>query len=168
MVDQQAKGDRLAAQAEVFADSVLQQGETEDQSGRPQNQQENQRQRSEVAEKILPPRPRRNTVRELSLRDPGAPIEPTGQPEGALHPPGQNHGLERIQQDGQDGENSGNGAKDVHQALGWQEWRTPMFRSMPGGHVSKFMAEADSGLGMGCGQSVLDCLQLLQESAKFS
>ena len=44
MVNQQAKRKRLAAQAEVFTRSVLQQGETKDQPGRPQNQQENQRQ----------------------------------------------------------------------------------------------------------------------------
>ena len=65
VVHQHAKSERLAAQTEVFAGSVLQQGETKDQPGRPQNQQEDERQRSEVAKKILAPRPRRNAAGEL-------------------------------------------------------------------------------------------------------
>ncbi len=117
MVHQHAKSKRLAAQAEVFAGSILQQGETKDQPDRPQDQQEDERQRSEVAKKILPPRARRNSAGDGAIRDPGAPVEPAGQPEKtALHPARQDDGLERIQQNAKDGNNSGDGENDMHQA----------------------------------------------------
>ena len=76
MVNQQPEGKGLAAQAEVFASSVLQQREAENQPSCPQRQQEYQRERSEVAEEIFPPRLTLNAAGNSSPWNPGSPIEP--------------------------------------------------------------------------------------------
>ena len=117
VIDQHSKSKRLAAQAEVFAGSILQQGETKDQPGRPQNQQEDERQRPEVAQKILAPRPRGDAAgecRDTGSRCAGRTSWSAGKT--ALHPARQHHGLERIQQDAKDGNNSGDGENNMHQA----------------------------------------------------
>src|SRR6476646_103509 len=102
MVNQQPECEGLAAQAKVFASSVLQQREAENQPSCPQRQQEYQRERSEVTEEIFAPRVTLKESGNPSPWNPGSPIERGADAEGTAHPPRQHHGLECIEQDGED------------------------------------------------------------------
>ena len=53
-----------------------------------------------------------------SSRNPGTTVKPTGEPEAALHPAGQYHGFEGIEEDAEDGNNSGYGANNMHKEIG--------------------------------------------------
>ena len=103
----------------MLARSVLQQGKTKNQPRCPKGQQENKRQGSEIAEKIFPPGLALNMTCEFAPRNPGPPIEPARDPEATPHSARQHDGLKRIQEDGEDEDNSDDGKNHMHQALGW-------------------------------------------------
>ena len=58
-----------------------------------------------------------NPARHRPPGNPGAPVEPVCDAEAAPNSPGQHDSFKRIQQDSQDGKNSGDGREDVHQAI---------------------------------------------------
>src|SRR5438552_7173929 len=98
----------------VFANPVLQQGKAKNQAKGPQHEQENQRQRPEVPEKILPPARRLNMTGNFRPRSPRIAIKPGSQTKLPPDSAGKNDGFKRIQQDEENEENTGNGGKNRH------------------------------------------------------
>src|SRR4030081_3112188 len=99
----------------MFAEPVLDTGESKDQPERPKTQQREQRYRSEVREEAFAPVRGLDMPRHSGPELPGSLVEPgRDAKKSPLDAPRQNHGLERIHQDDEDQSNAEDCCPPMH------------------------------------------------------
>src|SRR5205823_13896137 len=96
----------------MFANPVLQQGKAQNQTEGPKHEQEDQRQRPEVPEEILPPARRLDMAGNSRPRSPGIAIKPGSKTKLSPDSAGKDDGFKRIQQDEENEKITGNGGKN--------------------------------------------------------
>ncbi len=100
-------------QEEVAARPVLYEREPQDEAGRPERKEKDQGQGAVVAKQGLAARLRLEPPRHSRPRAPGQSVVPGCQTEQTAHAPGENHGFESVEQDGQQHQQPGEGGNDA-------------------------------------------------------
>lgn len=118
VIEKKSKAWRRVRQNQVPACPVLHECKTQDEARCPKSEQEDQRERPEVAKRGFAAALRFDPPGDPRPRALGQPVVPGRQSEQSAYPPRQDHGLKSVQQDSpedqQPGKN-GNDAQDKHE-----------------------------------------------------
>src|SRR3989442_10114125 len=108
----------------MLARAILQQRKPEDQAAGPENQQEDERQRPEIAEKILALPRRLDEGGNPAPRPPGITVKPDRNTKLPSHAAWQDDRFKRVQQDGEDYDDASDCGEDMHSKskVKWRKW----------------------------------------------